>query len=101
MLLTGVDDLSVAQILDRYAPGLAAAVRERLLFEAAGNSLALVELTGGLSTSQLRGGAPLPVVIPLPTRLVSTPVTAGDTAGGHPALLVVWGSSGAPRTRDE
>ena len=83
--------LSVAQILDRYAPGLAAAVRQRLLIEAAGKSTRAGRLTRGLSTSELRGGAPLPVVIPLPTRLVSTPVIAGDSAGGHPALLVVSG----------
>jgi tetratricopeptide (TPR) repeat protein len=44
-------------------------VRERLLAEAAGNPLALLELPAGLSGAQLAGGAELPEAIPLSSRL--------------------------------
>ena len=49
----------------RAAPG----VRDRLLAEAAGNPLALLELAGGLSDEQLQGLVPLPEAIPLTPRL--------------------------------
>jgi DNA-binding CsgD family transcriptional regulator len=45
------------------------AVRERLLAEAAGNPLALLELPSALSEDQLSGAEPLPEAIPLTPRL--------------------------------
>ena len=45
------------------------AARDRLLAEAAGNLLALLELGGGLSDEQLRGLVPLPEAMPLTPRL--------------------------------
>jgi hypothetical protein len=47
----------------------APAVRERLLAEAGGNPLALLELPEGLSAAQLAGEVPVPEKIPLTPRL--------------------------------
>ena len=51
---------SARVLLDRGTPELAPAVRERLLEDAAGNPLALLELPAGLSDVQLAGRAMLP-----------------------------------------
>ena len=61
--LTGLDDSSAAALLDAAAPDLPLTVRSRLLREAAGNPLALLELPGARSPDtaeqSLRGGLPL------------------------------------------
>jgi DNA-binding CsgD family transcriptional regulator len=64
--LDGLDDDAAAELMDRYAPGLLPPVRERLLQEAAGNPLALVELP---FSAQDRTVARPPVWLPLTTRL--------------------------------
>jgi DNA-binding CsgD family transcriptional regulator len=69
LLLTGVDAASSAAIFASAASGAAPSVRERLLAEAGGNPLALLELPGGLSAAQLSGEVALPVAIPLTPRL--------------------------------
>ena len=69
LVLAGVDDRSAAQILNASAHEAAPGVRARLLAEAAGNPLALLELPAGLSSGQLHGFQPLPEVIPLTPRL--------------------------------
>ena len=51
------------------AVSVASSVRERLLSEAAGNPLALLELPSGLSDEQLAGHTGLPDAIPLTARL--------------------------------
>lgn len=66
--LGGLAHASAAALLDARAPDLAADARERLLSDAAGNPLALVELPVALTDEQL-GGAPLPDVLPLTARL--------------------------------
>ena len=58
---------AAAALLDRRAPGLPVAVRERLLEEAAGNPLALMELPTALKNAS--GEARLPAWLPLTTRL--------------------------------
>ena len=60
---------SAGVLLDRETPELAPPVRERLLEDAAGNPLALLELPAGLSETQLAGRALLPDAIPLNSRL--------------------------------
>ncbi len=60
-----------AELLEAHAPGLPLAVRERLLDEAAGNPLALVELPAALE-SQLDEGSSLPEHLPLSDRLERT-----------------------------
>ncbi|SHF27541.1 helix-turn-helix transcriptional regulator [Streptoalloteichus hindustanus] len=57
------------RLLAQAMPGTAAATRERLLHEAAGNPLALLELPTALSAEQLQGSAPLPEHLPLSERL--------------------------------
>ena len=69
LLLAGLDDGSAAEVLAVRAGEAAPAVRSRLLAEAHGNPLALIELPAGLTDAQLAGVAPLPETIPLTPRL--------------------------------
>ena len=62
-----LDEAASAALLDARAPDLPAAVRERVLDEAAGNPLALVELP--IVLAQLGDGAALTAWLPLTTRL--------------------------------
>jgi hypothetical protein len=62
--LGALPSAAAAALLDARAPGLPAAVRGRLLDEAAGNPLALVELPGGLGKA-----ATVPRWLPLTSRL--------------------------------
>src|SRR5271165_1048835 len=64
-----LDEDAASVVLDAQAPGLRPAVRERLLAEAAGNPLALVELPKAVSPRHLRDAAPLPSRLPLTARL--------------------------------
>jgi len=67
--LEGLEDRAAGALLDAHGPALAAAVRERVLEEAAGNPLALVELPAALGSDQLGEQAPLPAWLPLTVRL--------------------------------
>jgi DNA-binding CsgD family transcriptional regulator len=86
---------AAAALLDSRAPGLAAAVRERLLSEAAGNPLALVELP--VAFQRLGRAAELPVWLPLTTRLERAfAARAGDLpAATRTALLVAAVNDGS------
>ena len=64
-----LDSASAEAILEERGHGAVPAVRRRLLAEAHGNPLALMELPAGLSEAQLAGEAPLPEAIPLTPRL--------------------------------
>lgn len=66
--LQRLDDEASNALLDSRAPGLEAQVRDRLLKEAAGNPLALVELPIAMG-SVGRGAALSPTWLPLTTRL--------------------------------
>jgi DNA-binding CsgD family transcriptional regulator len=61
-----------AELLDARWPGLAPAVRRRILTSAAGNPLALRELPAALSDRQRSGRDPLPDHLPLTRRLQTT-----------------------------
>ncbi|MFJ4988167.1 AAA family ATPase [Streptomyces sp. NPDC088732] len=50
--LQGIDDAASAELLDGRAPQLLAAVRERVLRQARGNPLALVEFAGALESGR-------------------------------------------------
>ena len=65
--LERLDDAAASAVLDARAPGLAPAMRERVLADAAGNPLALVELP--LASAELGDAALLPAWLPLTTRL--------------------------------
>ena len=69
LVLEGLDAPFAAAMLAGRTPAPAPAVHERLLVEAAGNPLALLELPEALSAAQLAGDAPLPEKIPLTPRL--------------------------------
>ncbi|MFB6894114.1 AAA family ATPase [Kitasatospora sp. NPDC056327] len=58
-----------AELLGTRHPGLAAGTRDRVLAEADGNPLALVELPRQLADAQRSGVAPLPARLPLGRRL--------------------------------
>ncbi|MFJ5921229.1 BREX system ATP-binding domain-containing protein [Kitasatospora sp. NPDC092948] len=62
-------EADAAALLDSRRPDLAATTRDRVLAEAAGNPLALVELPGQLAAAQQRGFAPLPERLPLGRKL--------------------------------
>ncbi|MGW2282447.1 ATP-binding protein [Streptomyces sp. NPDC001770] len=68
-LLEPLDSEAAAALLEARCPGLAPAARQRLLSEAAGNPLALLELPALLSERQLSGRAELPEWLPLNDRL--------------------------------
>jgi predicted ATPase len=69
LTLTGLADQSAATILAGRAGQAPPVVLDRLLAEAAGNPLALMELAGGLSDEQLQGLVVLPDAMPLTPRL--------------------------------
>ena len=69
VFLGGIDREAALLLLDRGDRELGHSVRERLLADAAGNPLALIELPACLSDAQLGGSAPLPDAIPLSARL--------------------------------
>jgi len=60
---------AAAALLDAHAPGLAPALRERVLREAAGNPLALTELPGAFEAARLEDDGLLPPHLPLSLRL--------------------------------
>ena len=60
---------AAGSLLEAHAPGLEPALRERLLQEAVGNPLALVELPSALQSGHLGEGPLPPPRLPLTTRL--------------------------------
>ena len=65
--LERLEDAAAEALLDARAPGLTPAIRERVLADAAGNPLGLVELP--LASAALGDAALLPAWLPLTTRL--------------------------------
>ena len=69
IVLDPLDREQAVALLESVGREVASSVRERLLSEAAGNPLALLELPSGLSDEQLAGRMGLPDAIPLTARL--------------------------------
>ena len=69
IVLDPLDREQAVALLEHVGREVASPVRERLLGEAAGNPLALLELPSGLSDEQLAGHTGLPDAIPLTARL--------------------------------
>ena len=69
LLVTGLELPAAAEVFATRARNAAPVVRARLLAEADGNPLALLELPTGLSEAELEGRAALPDAIPLSPRL--------------------------------
>jgi DNA-binding CsgD family transcriptional regulator len=65
--LGALDSTMATQLLDATAQGLRMAERNRILQEAAGNPLALIELP--VTTARLEHGTPEPALLPLTARL--------------------------------
>ena len=103
LVVGGLDDASAAELLADRAAEAVPAVHARLLAEAQGNPLALLELPAALSDGQLAGHAPLSEAIPLTPRLQSLfrqrierlpehtqtalLIAAADNAGDLPTVL--------------
>ena len=103
LVLIGLDDASAAALLAKRAAEAVPAVRARLVAEAQGNPLALLELPAALSDGQLAGHAPMSEAIPLTPRLQSLfrqrierlpeqtqtalLIAAADNAGDLPTVL--------------
>jgi len=101
--LTGLSRQSADAVLATSVRTVAPSVRNRLLAEAGGNPLALLELPQGLSAEQLDGLVPLPDAMPLTPRLESVfrqrigqlpgsaqtalLIAAADNTGEVPAVL--------------
>jgi DNA-binding CsgD family transcriptional regulator len=67
--LSPLDEAAAAELVTSAYPDLAAGVRARVLAEARGNPLALLELPAALSEAQRAGAEVLPTVLPLTHRL--------------------------------
>ena len=90
LTLEGLDRERAMTLLERSGPDAPAHVRNRLLVEAAGNPLALLELPAALSEDQLSGESPLPQALPLTARLRATFMQriARLPSAAQPAMLV-------------
>jgi hypothetical protein len=64
-----LDQAAAAALIEARFPALADRVRQRLLAEAQGNPLALLELPATLSGPQRTAAQPLPAILPLSRRL--------------------------------
>jgi len=85
-----LDDVAAAAVLDDRSPGLDAGVRRRLLEEAAGNPLALIELPISLAMEHLRGDPSITGPVPLTSRLERAfAARAADLDRDARALLLV------------
>ena len=88
--LRPLDPASAASLLSARFPDLAPRVRQRLLAEAQGNPLALLELPSRLSGPQRAALAPLPSVLPLGRRLQALFASqVGDLPAGARRLLLL------------
>lgn len=110
--LSGLPRAAAAAVLAGRAQSAAPTVRERLLNEADGNPLALLELPSALSGAQLDGQLPLPAAIPLTPRLeevfrqqagqlvreaqAALLIAAADTSGDVAAVLRAADELGLP-----
>jgi predicted ATPase len=112
LMVTGLDEASAAALLAGRAAEAVPAVRARLLAEAQGNPLALLELPAALSDAQLAGRTPLSAAMPLTPRLqalfgqrierlpeptrTALLIAAADNAGDLPTVLRAAADLGLP-----
>jgi DNA-binding CsgD family transcriptional regulator len=103
LALTGLGQDAAVEVLATIGRTAVPSVCERLLAEADGNPLALLELPGSLSAEQLNGRVPLPDAMPLTPRLEGVfrqrigrlpryaqtvlLIAAADNTGDVPAVL--------------
>jgi len=102
LILGGLTHAAAGVLLTAHGRELAPEVRGRLLDQAAGNPLALVELPVPLSGDELGGRAPLPSPLPLTTRLERAfAVQVGALPASTRALLAIASSAGGGGSLDE
>ena len=97
LALGPLDDAEAVELLRPHGPGLVPAVVDRLVREAGGNPLALVELPRTLTAAQRWGTEPLPPVMPLTRRLhalFAPRVAALDAATRRLLLMAVLEGTG-------
>jgi DNA-binding CsgD family transcriptional regulator len=112
--LQPLDEIAADSLIEVHHPALAPGVRRRLLAEACGNPLALIELPAALSEPQRSAAGALPPVLPLNRRLhaVFASSVSSLSPGARRLLLlaaldgsgdlrVVQASSGAPGGIDD
>src|SRR4051812_9780150 len=88
--LEGLGGAVAAELLDCHAPGLVPPLRERVLAEAAGNPLALVELAS--AAADLGEDDEMPAVLPLTARLERTfAARASELPAATETLLLAAG----------
>ena len=86
--LAPLSDGDARDIVARVAPVLASPVRDRIIRDAAGNPLALAELSAALG-DDVAAGAELPEVLPLTVRLERTFATRADELPAKTRWLVL------------
>ncbi|MFF3562014.1 ATP-binding protein [Streptomyces sp. NPDC002574] len=87
--LNGIDDAASAELLDTRAPQLSSAVRDRVLRQARGNPLALLEFAGALGSGRY-AWTEFDEDLPMTTRLERAFATrAGQLDGAVGAVLTV------------
>jgi DNA-binding CsgD family transcriptional regulator len=100
LALAGLNEADSAALLHAHAPRVRAAVRRRLLHEAGGNPLALVELAAAFHADGLQDRAEVPAPLPLTARLerAFTSRFVELPAAARTALLVAAMDDGAELT---
>jgi DNA-binding CsgD family transcriptional regulator len=96
-----LSDAAAAELVGDRFPALAPRVRQRLLADARGNPLALLELPVALSGLQREGTGPLPQWLPLSRRLQAvfeSRITALPARTRHLLLLAALDGTGALST---
>jgi DNA-binding CsgD family transcriptional regulator/tetratricopeptide (TPR) repeat protein len=94
-----LDDQAASGLVNARFPGLAARTRQRVLAEARGNPLALLELPAVIDASQPEALARLPAAMPLSRRLqamFAARVTALPAGTQHLLLLMALDGTGDP-----
>lgn len=93
--LQGLDRAAAQDLVDAHAPGLTVPVRERLLDEAGGNPLALIELANALGSQPARYAGPLPVGGQVGGRVQEAfRLQLAELPGGTRLLLLVVAADG-------
>ena len=96
-----LSEAAAAELVGDRFPSLALPVRQRLLADAQGNPLALLELPVALSGMQRAGTGPLPVLLPLSRRLQAvfeSRITALPARTRHLLLLAALDGTGRLQT---
>lgn len=92
-----LDDHASARLLTARFPGLASQVRRRIVTEARGNPMALLELPAALTDRQRSAEAPLPAALPLSGRLralLRARVSALPATAGYLLLVAALEGTG-------